>query len=154
MAMLDDKLERGEDSDKSSDDMKHQKVEVSQKVDGLHQFLINLQISRVKIADFLAAIRSITSVETKQVLEQLKKYFVNDTAWHTDENSEIDFDKFFLSSLFKYFGKQDIELTDWKLLTFFALYTCKQGTNTSIHRTADQIARESSKSQSMKPDLF
>ena len=35
MAMLDDKLERGEDSDKTSDDLKHQKAEVSQKVDGL-----------------------------------------------------------------------------------------------------------------------
>ena len=34
--MLDDKLERGEDSDKSSDDMKLQKAEVSEKVDGLH----------------------------------------------------------------------------------------------------------------------
>ena len=41
-----------------------------------------------------------------------------------------------------------------KLLNFFALYTCKQGTNTSIHRIADQIARESSKPKSMKPDLF
>ena len=40
------------------------------------------------------------------------------------------------------------------MLKFFALYTCKQGTNTSIHRTADQIARESSKLQFMKPDLF
>ena len=65
MAMLDDKLERGEDSSKSSDDMKHQKVEVSQKVDGLYQFQTNLQLSRVKIGDFLAAIRSITSVESK-----------------------------------------------------------------------------------------
>ena len=34
--MLDEKLERGEDSDKSSDDFKHQKAEVSEKVDGLH----------------------------------------------------------------------------------------------------------------------
>ena len=65
MAMLDDKLERGEDSDKSSDDLKHQKAEVSEKVDGLHQFQINLNLSRVKIADFLVAIRSITSVESK-----------------------------------------------------------------------------------------
>ena len=40
------------------------------------------------------------------------------------------------------------------MLKFFAFYTCKQGTNTSIHRIADQIARESSKLESMKPDLF
>ena len=40
------------------------------------------------------------------------------------------------------------------MLKFFALYTCKQGSNTSIHRIADQIARESSKLQYMKPDLF
>ena len=71
--MLDEKLERGEDSDKSSDDMKHQKVEVSEKVDGLHQFQINLQLARVKVADFLHVIRRITSDESKQVLEQLKK---------------------------------------------------------------------------------
>ena len=50
--MLDDMLEHGEDTDTSSDDMKHQKAEVSEKVDGLHQFLINLNLSRVKIADF------------------------------------------------------------------------------------------------------
>ena len=154
MALLDDKLEQCEDSDKSSDGLKHKKAEVSDKVDGYHQFQINLKFARVKIADFMKAIRSITSVESKQVLDQLNNYFANDSAWNADENSEIDFDKFFLSDIFKYHGKQNQELVDWKLLNFFALYTCKQGTDTSIHRIADQIARESSKSQSMEPDLF
>ena len=64
MAMLDGKLERGEDSEKSSDDLKHQKAEVSEKVDGLHQFQINLQFARIKIADFFVAVRSITSNES------------------------------------------------------------------------------------------
>ena len=65
MAMLDEQLERREDSEKSSDEIKHQEAEVSEKVDGLHQFQKNVHIARVKIADFFNAIRSITSVESK-----------------------------------------------------------------------------------------
>ena len=36
----------------------------------------------------------------------------------------------------------------------FALYTCKQGKNSSVHRKAKHIARRSSSGQTMKPELF
>ena len=39
-------------------------------------------------------------------------------------------------------------------MTFFALYTCKQKKNTSIHRIATQIAREATKDELMRADLF
>ena len=51
-------------------------------------------------------------------------------------------EKFLKSSLFKFIGDEDGELLDWKLLSFFALFTCKQGTSSAIHRIAKRIARE------------
>ena len=58
------------------------------------------------------------------------------------------------SRLFRFKDKQDQDQIDWKLLTFFALYTCKQKKSTSIPRIATHIAREATKDELMRADLF
>ena len=74
---------------------------------------------------------------------QLKLYFKDDPNWQNEANSEIDLEKFLKSNLFKVEADQDVELLDWKLLSIFALFTCKQGASSAIHRIALRIARES-----------
>ena len=98
--------------------------------------------------------KSINAVESAKVLDQLQKQFRNNTAWNSDLNPEISFSRFFLSSMFSFEGKQGQKLVDWKVLKYFALYTCKQNTDTQIHRIAEQIARESTQNKAMERGLF
>ena len=85
----------------------------------------------------------VSDKQVKKVLKQLKIFFKDDPNWQNDGNSEIDIEKFLGTSLCRDEGDQDGDSLDWKLLSFFALYTCKQGTSTAIHRIALRIARES-----------
>ena len=81
IALLDEKVQHGEDSENSSEDQEQQTDEVAEKVDGLLQFQLNLPLAKTKISDFFEAMRGINSDQPKQVLQQLKNYFHSDASW-------------------------------------------------------------------------
>ena len=91
----------------------------------------------------MKAAKGINGDKVKEILSQLGNYFNNDSAWQKDGSLEIDFEKFFSSCIFRLEGSSDSDRIDWKLLTFFALFTCRQRGSMVIHRIAEKIARES-----------
>ena len=100
IALLDQKVDHDLDSENSDEEMLEQK-EIDEKVDGLLQFTWNLPFAFTKISQFYEAMHKITSVESKQVLKEFKDYFENELVWQTNENLEIDIEKFFSSCIFK-----------------------------------------------------
>ena len=97
----------------------------------------------------------VSDTQVKEVLKSLKVFFKDDPNWQNEGNSEIDIGKFLRTSLFRDEGDQGGDSLDLKLLNFFALYTCKQGTSTAIHRIALRIARNSTTDDDlMQKDLY
>ena len=125
LKLLDEKVQHGRDSDDSAEEQKQQSQEISDKVDALHQFQLLLPLAKTKISDFFKAMTLINDKKAKEVLRELKNYFQNDPNWQNEGNSEIDLETFFGSCLFRIEGDEEAQLLDWKLLSFFALYTCK-----------------------------
>ena len=82
-------------------------------------------LATIKFTDFLKAAKAINDDKVKEVLSQLGNFFNNDPIWQKDGNLEIDVEKFFGSSMFRSEKSQDQERIDWKMLTFFALFTSK-----------------------------
>ena len=80
------------------------------------------------------------------VLKKLRKNFGRDSAWNgeSESNKEFDMQKFFDSCIFKDEDQQQSDVLSWELLSLFAVYTCRQGSKTAIHRKARQIANASS----------
>ena len=79
----------------------------------------------IKLSSFMKAIKDIDTNKSRKVLQALRTSFSDEPAWQNDEDPEINFDKFFYSSIFKKHSKYRDDLLDFKLLTLFALYTCK-----------------------------
>ena len=152
---LDAKLNQSDDSDESEDEQQKQTGEVSDKADALYQAQQILPFCDTKLSEFLKAMTEISSSQVKEVLKQLKEYFKDDPNWQNEANSEIDLEKFLKSILFKVEGNHDNQALDWKLLSIFALFTCKQKASTAVHRIALRIARESTASNDlMDKELF
>ena len=121
---MDEMFEQDQYSSDSDDEQQLQKGQVAEKVDGLLQFQLGLPLTQTKLGDFFEATREIDSIKSTQIYQQLKKFLAKNPAWSSEENTEIDFQKFLSSRIFRFKDKQDQDQIDWKLLTFFALYTC------------------------------
>ena len=72
------------------------------------------------------------------VLRKLRKIFGRESAWNgeLEINKEFDLEKFFDSGIFKDEDQKQSDVLSWELLSLFALYTCKQGSKTAVHRKA------------------
>ena len=82
-------------------------------------------IAMTKVYDFLKAAKEIKDDKVREVLSELGNFFNNDPIWQKDGNLEIDIEKFFGSFMFKSEKIQDQDKIDWKMLTLFAIFTCK-----------------------------
>ena len=88
--------------------------------------------------------RSTDIREIAEVYKQMKNFFSHIPGWASDSNAEFSFEKLLKAGYFKQEGYENVGELDWPTLTIFALYTCKQGIESSIHRKAKHIAGQSS----------
>ena len=79
----------------------------------------------VKLSSFMKAIKGIDTRKPKKILQALRNRFSDEPVWQNDEDPEISFEKFFNSTIFKGKSRHKDGRLDLKLLTLFAVYTCK-----------------------------
>ena len=99
-------------------------------------------MTRIKVRDF------------KTVYKKLNEALKDNPDWKTGIDNEINFEKFFKSSMFKNLEKLDKDEVDWMALTFFVLYSCKGVNSHALNLKISHIEQFCTKSSLMEAESF
>ena len=97
---------------------------------------------------------SIKVRDTKTVYKKLNEALKDNPDWKTGIDIEINFEKFFKSSMFKNLETQDSDEVDWMALTFFVLYSCKGVNKKVLNLKISHIEQFCTKTSLMEAESF
>ena len=81
MEVMADRFEQDSFSEESEQEQEHTQKEISEKVDGLLMYQINLPLASTKYSQFMQVMRNIGSTQREKVFRELIRRLQNDPIW-------------------------------------------------------------------------
>ncbi len=103
------------------------KARIEDKVDGLAQLQMLNPFTKTHLNEILEFIKDHQNSDKDTFFKKLRKYFDKNQDWIDaySKVSDLDLQKFFMSSMFSTENKEDPEIIDLNQIQIFALYCCR-----------------------------